>query len=57
MSDRMEYEEYEFCKDVRCPSFLLCLQESDTLIVDCVMTAKEYHKWLKEKGFKIIKGG
>lgn len=47
----MEYQEYEFCKAKKCWKYF----ENKCLDIGCQYTAKEYHKWLKENSFKIIK--
>jgi len=54
-----KYKKYEFCKDIGCP-VLLGDYKTDQYcdcgkIDECFWTAKEFHKWLKANGFKIIK--
>ena len=58
----MEYEKYEFCKAVKCECFItesikLHIEEACIFSYprDCIYTAKEFHKWLKENDFRIIK--
>ena len=48
-----EYKKYEFCKTIKCPALKdnLCLTDPEV----CVFSAKEFHIWLKEQGFEIIK--
>ena len=57
-----EYEKCEFCKQIKCECLI---PESEELGIpiscnfshdkDCIYTAREFHHWLKENGFKIIK--
>lgn len=55
------YNKYEFCKDVKCifliPSSsngqVIC-QRSDRKL-KCVKTAKDFHTWLNENNFFILK--
>lgn len=51
---KREYRKYEFCKDIAC--FELgennnCQETPDK----CTKTAKEFHHWLNENGFEIVK--
>lgn len=50
-----EYDDHEFCKDIKCKysDFSGC----QLRVNPCVKTAKEFHKWLKADGFKIVKDG
>lgn len=51
---KQEYKKYEFCKAVSCIHII----NSDRCHMkewDCPWTAKEFHKWLKDKSFKIVK--
>ena len=58
----MEYQKHEFCKDIKCNQFIpeskkhgiteSCMFSHDS---DCIHTAKEFHKWLKENNFKLVK--
>jgi len=50
--DDVEYQKYEFCKDVKCPGLKTKCTESPT---DCYFTAKEFHQWLKTNWFSIVK--
>lgn len=51
---KREYMKYEFCKAVRC-----CNLNKDggcnTEPSKCLMTAKEFHHWLKDNRFQIKK--
>jgi len=53
-----EYQKYEFCKAVKCPDLMKgrCILGKDYPSF-CVYSAKSFHKWLEENGFKIIKDG
>ena len=47
-----EYEKYEYCKDIDCP----CIEYTkECCISGCDYTAKDFHEWLKENNFKIVK--
>lgn len=49
-----EYRKYEFCENVGCPTIKnggKCRIEPSM----CWCTAKEFHHWLNENGFKIVK--
>ena len=48
-----EYGKYEFCKAMKCPALKdnLCLTDPEV----CVFSAKEFHIWLKENNFKLVK--
>lgn len=55
-----EYRKYEFCKSVGCYYYYPNNRfEAENCSVPnmsiCPYTAKEFHKWLKENGFKIFK--
>ena len=47
-----EYEDYEFCYDVRCA---WVKKNKCSLSPGCRHTAREFHKWLTDNGFKIVK--
>ena len=47
-----EYKKYEFCKAFKCPALKDNLCRTDPEV--CVFSAKEFHHWLKENGFKIV---
>ena len=51
---QIEYEKYEFCKDIKCPEM-----EGKTYCDNdpryCLFSAKRFHNWLQENNFKIIK--
>ncbi len=49
----MEYQEYEYCKDVGCP--LLKNNKCKETDVDCPFTAIQYHSWLKDNGYQITR--
>lgn len=47
-----EYKKYEYCKAVGCP----CIEYAEQCCISgCIYTAKDFHKWLKENNFKIVK--
>jgi hypothetical protein len=48
----MEYKKYEFCKAVKCPYLTSKCEVAEIL---CRYTAKDFHKWLKQNNFIIIK--
>jgi hypothetical protein len=52
--NQQEYQKYGFCRDIGCayapPSG--CKMDAP----GCVRTAKEFHHWLKENGYRIVKG-
>jgi len=50
-----EYGKYEFCKDVRCIGLNNNTKKCMTNDSCCPYTAKEFHHWLKENEFKIVK--
>jgi len=56
---KRKYQKYEYCKDVNCPCYIRGTKDLQVLpnciASDCVMTAKDFHHWLKENGFEIIK--
>lgn len=49
-----EYQKYEFCRDMKC-SYLIdeacCLEPAPS----CRYTAKEFHHWLQDNRFLIVK--
>ena len=49
-----KYQKYEFCKDSECRCLIndKCIENDDKF---CIRTAKEFHKWLKLKGFELFK--
>ena len=57
-----KYSKYEFCKSVNCNQLIpesktygineCCMFKNDH---DCIFTAKEFHRWLKDNGFEIMK--
>ena len=52
-----EYQDHEFCNDILCDaisSHNQCICK-EIYWKDCIHTAKEFHKWLKDMGYKIIK--
>lgn len=50
-----EYQKHEFCKKSECDDLRdgKCQAQIDQ---DCWYTAKEFHHWLKENGYRIVKG-
>lgn len=54
MTAKREYQKYEFCKAVNCP----VIKNQSTCEIGsimCIRTAKEFHLWLKDNGYKIVK--
>jgi hypothetical protein len=53
--NQQEYQKYEFCRDMECDN----LYNQASCVVDdpagCPLTAKEFHCWLKENGYRIVK--
>ena len=51
-----EYKKYEFCKAVKCCNFNnnKCDHKGKRNIM-CNRTAKEFHHYLKENNFRIVK--
>ena len=51
---KRRYEKYEYCKAVDCHGISnasrCCLKDGD-----CDRTAKEFHIWIEENGFEIVK--
>ena len=52
-----QYEKYEYCKSIQCPDLQSCaaIYFCDNTADYCRRTAKEFHHWLKENGFQIVK--
>lgn len=48
-----EYQKYEFCKAIKCPSLKDNICNIDPEV--CLYSAKEFHIWIKENNFKIVK--
>jgi len=46
-----KYQKYEFCSDIECLSFELGACQN----AECSHTAKEFHHWLSENGFEILR--
>lgn len=61
----LDYQRREYCKDIRCPvQILLEKQAPDSpeydeirniCINDCIHTTYEFHHWLIEKGYLVVK--
>jgi hypothetical protein len=61
----VEYKSREFCKDVRCPVQLLLDTEEEgsegyervreICKVGCLHTTREFHYWLIDKGYLIVR--
>lgn len=47
------YHKHEFCRDVRCPG--LAGDKCNAPTAFCPLTAKQFHEWLRDNGFEIIK--
>ena len=60
MSNENEYQDHDFCKDINCP-FLnhrkgICKKNStQSILTNCIATAKDFHKWLNSNGYRIVK--
>jgi len=55
-----EYKKYEFCKSVKCHELAENVREKEFKCImrtdrACTKRAKEFHTWLVNNGFKIIK--
>ena len=51
--NQQEYGKYEFCRDIGC-----VYAPPNGCKIDapgCVRTAKEFHHWLKENGYRIVR--
>ena len=50
---RTRYQKYEFCDTIDCPGMRngKCQVKQE----DCIRTAKEFHHWLSDNGFEIVK--
>ena len=47
-----EYKKYEYCKAIGCP----CIEYTEQCCISgCAYTAKDFHKWIKENNFKVVK--
>lgn len=53
-NEYQEYQDYEFCKDVKCRDWLKSAN-CCCPITDCNYSAKELHSWLNNNGYKIVK--
>jgi hypothetical protein len=61
----VDYQRREYCKDVRCPIQLLLDKqpagspEAEEVrricITDCIHSTYEFHHWLIEKGFLVVR--
>ena len=54
MKKMKKYGKYEFCKNMECKELKndnICYKNPK----DCIHTAKQFHEWLKENDFEIIK--
>jgi predicted nuclease with TOPRIM domain len=52
VEEAKEYKDHEFCKDVECGAFDNGRCHARQC---CYRTAKHFHRWLKQNGYKIIK--
>ena len=50
-----EYKKYEFCKSVGCIELTKKEPIKCGAVYKCVYTAREFHRWLKNNGYKILK--
>ena len=65
IEDFIEYERREFCKDVRCPTQLKLNEQKEnskeyersrkTCRTRCLYTTWQFHQWLIEKGYLIVR--
>ena len=65
MEGFIEYKRREFCKDVNCPTQIKLNQQQEkskiykeirkTCKTDCLYTTWQFHHWLIDKGYLIIK--
>lgn len=64
IAEKRPYGKYEFCEAIKCTGLIpdspehqtykRCMFKRDN---NCCHTAKEYHGWLKENNFRIVKQG
>ena len=60
-----DYERREFCNDVKCPIQMLLNEQEEgseqyekireLCKANCIKTTYEFHHWLMDKGFLIVK--
>lgn len=55
-----EYTKYEFCKSIGCSGLTkvegtIADYECRNYSYNCKQTAKSFHHWLKEQGYKLVK--
>ncbi len=65
MEGYIDYQRREYCKDVKCPIQLLLDREPEKspgyeeiraiCASHCVHTTHEFHRWLTEKGYLILR--
>jgi hypothetical protein len=58
--NQQEYQKHEFCRDTECPDLLNVGTERETCLIGdnypvCCRTAKHFHDWLKENGYRIVR--
>jgi len=56
--NQQEYQKYDFCCSIDNGKNCLDWVDGDCCFVlnqDCTRTAKEFHHWLKENGYRIVK--
>lgn len=53
-----KYKNYEFCKAINCIHYYPTNRfekENCSCVNDCIYTAKDFHNWLIDNNFEIIK--
>ena len=65
LTGHRDYERREYCKDIACPVQLLLDKQSpdsegyqevwELCINSCIHSTYEFHHWLIEKGFLVVK--
>jgi len=60
---KQEYKDHEFCKDIACEGYserwkhvngVYCVYKGRPR-PDCARTARDFIKWLKQNGYRIVK--
>lgn len=52
-----EYKDHEFCDSEGCSWLSFVGGANKCSCLSCVLTAKQFHKWLKSNGYRIVKEG
>lgn len=49
-----EYQKYEYCRDIGCPMYSPHSGRC-TMDTECIESARDFHGWLENHGYKIVK--